>query len=262
MFRGLAFTKDSATTSAFTPLSLNNLIEWWSADTGVDTTGSSVNSWLGKKSAYSFYPKNASYKANYISSESSMNNNPVVYINPNDDGNDNPSYLAGTFSGNNNYMSIIAYVEVEAPGSEDALITAMKSNPTDTNNRVSLITHSDYLYVYSYSGIGNSPNAYYASTGVSSTSNTKLLVLIELFQTTDEQKFYVSTTSNFNLTNTPSYSSKTTTSTDYKGLGLGYYYGIVPSTSFKIGDLIWLNGIMTSQEKSDLASWYGTKYNF
>jgi hypothetical protein len=65
----------------FTPAQFTNLWDWWSADSGVATSGSNVTSWTGYNGNV-LTPFNTSYYPSYAATNASFKGYPSINVNP------------------------------------------------------------------------------------------------------------------------------------------------------------------------------------
>jgi hypothetical protein len=236
----------SAPPTVWSPASLTNLADWWSADTGVSLSGSLVNSWTGLNSNV-LSPNNTSQKATFASSDSDMNSNPAIWINPSSVGSD-VGYKgiidAGVVS-----KTVIMPIYTKANINETSYL--MLNSQIILANRMAFIDNPDFVWRYT-DGINGQ---IYDSLGVSDNPGTFLLLMMQYVPGTSG-KWFASNSSTF----ATAVNQNFTSSENLKDLEIGGYAGAIGSSSFKTSEVILINGIPTSEEITNLQSYFATKY--
>jgi hypothetical protein len=177
-----------------------------------------------------------------------MNSNPTIWINPSSVGSD-VSYRsvidAGTVS-----KTVIMPIYTKANITETSYLM-INNNPGSLGNRIAFIDNTDYVYRYT-DGLGGSS---YTSLGVSDNPGTFLLLMIQ-YVPGSSARWFASNSSTFGTLSEFGISA----SDNLLGLEVGGYSDVIGSSSFKTSEVILINGIPTSEEITNLQSYFATKY--
>jgi len=251
-------TPTPSSAGAWTPASLNNLFDWWTADAGVGLSGSDVTGWTGY-SGHTLIPYNASYKATYTSSDSDWNNEPSIKFNPNLDTQD-CGYYYYLNSADYNDASVIIVAK---------LIDKLSTAPSSLNN---IFTNGipDRRFGY-FGAVSNDEWGYYTQGyttpsefvqgGTGYTNGNYMILRYDLNNQTGVSKFFQSTTSN--LTNeVQQITGSALGQFNLGNLTIGSYYGVIGAVTprMSVVEFIKIDGLPSGGEITNLETYINNKY--
>jgi hypothetical protein len=262
-FTPFAFIKQEATAPAppsWTPADLTNLYIWWSADTGITTSGTNVTSWASKAGVISRTLTQVAGASNtvYSASDSSFNNKPTVTFPSNKNGGlyfyDTSSGLPGNASLD---LSVCFIMSPVAPTSGYALMGGFTS------------TGGNYAELVPCTSVPSDPGNYAGyvftggqrSTGITVTNGGAQFLIVDY--SNSNLKIYPNSTTAYDAGSTAAastgFSQCVWSLGGYADNGGGLFGG--GSFPGKIMEMIVTSGSRwTSQELSDLSNYVNTYY--
>lgn len=234
------------------PSQLNNLWDWWTSTSGVNTTGGSVDTWDGY-SGNTLVPYNPLFKASFNSTDSNFNNQPSIQLNPNNTATDCGYYVPLDGIGKTGTVIMVAYINQKY--TNDLSCLWANSMPTDRYTMFGDNGSSAFL-IYKNNG---SPQA--QLVGSNFTNGNYMLLRGDYDYSTGDSNFYQSNTNTF--TNQIGVTSVSTPGYNYNtsNLTIGSYYGVYGGTSnISIVEIIKIDGIPTNTELTQLSSYLTSKY--
>jgi hypothetical protein len=240
-------------TPSWTPADFTNLWDWWTASTGVNTSGGYVDSWDGYN-GNSLVPFNGAFKATYSASDANFDNQPSVRINPTFAGTDCGYYTPLDGIALDGTVLMVARMNTKYISDYTCLWANSMSS-----DRYTMFTEGGgdrYLYYNSQASPQSGLN------GSNCTNGEYMFLRGDYNYTTGDTNFYQSNTNTFtNLIG----SLNPTVGHNYNiaNLTLGSYYGIYGTTSdFTVVEFIKIDGIPTSTEISNFETYLANKYGF
>jgi hypothetical protein len=234
--------------SGWTPADFTNLYDWWTSDSGVNTTGSDVDSWVGY-SGNTLTPFNSSLKASYSATDSDFDNEPSITMNP------TSSFIDCGYTTN----------MPTATTSKTSIVIGKLITKRSNDNPLSTWSEG----VTPRAGIWGQPGTdylLYDSTNLNYTGNTWVngtyqIIMMSYNRTSGDFSFFPS--NNTSGLTTPYLTTNVSANLNFvSGLfGLASYigaYGLTPT--MKIVETIWINGIPTNTEITNYITYLSTKY--
>lgn len=236
-------------TSGWSPANLSNLWDWWTASDGVNTSGSDVTSWDGYNG--NILLPLAGY-ASYISNDANYNNEPSVLFNPNFNQFDSGYVLAANTNNTSKCIILVGKLILKVTSNANAIYAlGSTSFPRFAMFNSPPSTQIDY---YDASGGYNTSTTSYFSDG------DYIFIRMNYDRTTGVINYYESSANTFNnIVGTYTVASgQNYTSGYYNVLGYGNQYGATPKMS--VVELLYLDGIPSSTELTELSTYITNKY--
>jgi len=248
-----------ASFASWSPSTITNLSDWWVASSGLNLSGSAVNSWTGLNST-SFVPA-TSVKAAYISSDPNLNDYPSIQLNPSSTSGDNGYWVDSAYSPLGKTMIMIGYMI--APRGENCVMSIDTVDGTPYVNgsgaHASLFGHDGGDYWAYYAGSGGS-NTSFLTLNYPSANNSFLYAIVVADAISAKADYYTSISPSSNNSLFTKTGIETGIDT-YNTLILGGYnnaYGETPKMN--ISEVISLNGALKDIDKINLDNYVSNKY--
>ena len=238
-------------TAPWDPSQLTGLWDWWTATTGVNMTGVSVDSWTGYNSNV-LLPFAGGTKAEYIASDANFNNEPSVLFNPNYiDGGDYSYYIPVNSNTTSKCIFMVAKLITKITGdTSDILALGSSSSP-----RFAMFSQPGNPLIDIYADNGG-----YDTVGGSYVNGDYVFIRQQYNRSTGLLSYYSSTTNSFtNLIGTFSVSANLNyINGNFSVNGYSGQYGGTGKTS--VVEVISMDALPTPTEITQLQTYIQTKY--
>ena len=239
--------------AAWSPADFTNLYDWWVADSGVNTTGSDVDSWVGY-SGNTLTPYNLAQKPLFISSDANFNNEPSIQINPTALSISDNGFTTNMPTGNTSKTSIIiGRLDTKSAGDNILLSWGPGISP-----RVGIWgTPPDAYLLYSNVGTGDVS----VITGDTYDNSTYQILMMSYDRTTGIMTYFSS--NNLSGLTTPLETRNVGTNVNFVNgvfgvLTYNSQYGTSPKMN--VVETIMINGVPDSNELQNYMNYASTKY--
>lgn len=240
------------TSSSWTPASLSNLWDWWTASSGVGLSGSMVLDWTGYN-GNKLVPFNGSFMANFNTSDANFNNQNSITINPSFVGTDCGYYVPLDGVAKTGTVIMVGYINQKYT----ADFTCLWSNSMPSI-RYTMFTEGGGDRYLSYNSQGTPQSTL---TGSNCLDGQYMFLRGDYNYTAGDSNFYQSNTNTF-TNNISTISVPYGNNYNLANLTLGSYTGVYGQTStFTVVEFIKLDGIPTNTEMAQLSSYINQKYN-
>jgi hypothetical protein len=235
----------------WTPAQITGLNDWWTSTSGVNLTGSNVDSWSGYNGNL-FIPYNASNKALYTASDSNWASNPSITINPTNAGGE-WGYKAPTNITTASTISTFVVARNNTLTDEKPLLLVI--NPGAGVRVASLwrTAGGNTLWGFGYDGVNN----LYNSLGVSDVAPSYIFNELVYNNSSSQYDWYASNTSTLGSV------KQTMTGVSNKLLTeiqIGTYFGVLGSLNFSVVEVISINGLISGGDLTNLQNYINLKY--
>jgi len=247
---------------SWTPAEMTNLNDWWRADTGVNLTGSNVNSWEGYNGTL-FSPNTPTgLKATYTLSSANWNGQSVITINPTSS-TSSGGYSAYTSGGAITKTSYIV-ARINSLNSDERGFFTMEDGTLTNTDRTAFIgrTVDTPNLLWRYEADCTATGSVYFSTGVEGGVGSYVFGAIEYNASaaTKTMNWYVSNTSTLGFS--VGTRTGTKTPTDIGFVNLGMYCAFLPlyGMSLDVVEVIVVNGLLNPTDLIQLENYLNTRY--
>ena len=247
-------TPSSSPIPSWEPSSLNNLWDWWTASSGVNLDSSDgLIDWTGYNGNL-LEPYDVTRLPQYNSSDSLFNNQPSLLINSGFTNNDCGINVDLPSNNTSKSVILVGYLVNKNTASDNTIMSLGAGNIPRMGQWGSNANSS--MWNYYNDGLGDVAN-YAGSTYANSTYQ---FIRLDYTRTSGVIDYYNSNTNTF-TTLTTTFNARTNRNfVNGKFNVLSYLgaYGFSPG--FKIVDVIFVNGILSAGELTDLSGYISTKY--
>lgn len=237
----------------WTPASLSNLYDWWTPSTGVSLSGSNVLTWTGYNGTV-LSPVTAGNYATYSASDAAWNNKPSILINPSNAGGE-WGYRNNALTTSVSSKTVIAVAKMITLKDETSFTMLLGQN----GPRFATIWRTTGNELFGYSdGLGAQT---YTTLGVSNADGSYIFSLSEYYVNGSAIKWYASNTSTLGTVK-KTLSSVTANYAFFDTINLGGYQPVanLGCSRFSVVELIYVNGILSAGELSNLETYINTNY--
>lgn len=240
----------------WTPAQMTNLWDWWTASSGVAVNGTNgVTTWTGFNGNV-LGPTTAGREANYVASEANLNNQPSINFNTGSSGTRDFGYEVNTPTNQTSKTMILFGHLVSKITSEDNILLAITPN---ANPRMGLWGSRNTSQYWNAFNDGSGDTSLYS--GTTYTNGTKQFIRHDYNRSAGSYNCYASNTNTFTtLANTLSKNANINY-TAGKFTVLGYRNGYGTTPRMNVGEVIFINGIPSNDDLTNLSGYLTRKYN-
>ena len=251
-------TPSSTPPPSWEPSQMNNLYDWWRADSGVNVTGSDVDSWEGYNGNI-LQPYNTSRKAVYSGSSAVWNSEPTVIFNPNNNTDQVGYYMDKTGSTITQTSIIVLNAEVVT---DNRFWMTMWDKDTSSASRAGISPRSGNTWRFQEAIVTG--GGLYADSGLSGSAGDYVFGVIEYNASaaTKSISFWISNNSNLGSVNYVATGTRTPEIMERLEIG-AYLENVVGWTGtrrFSVVEVIVLDGTFDSSDKTNLESYINNRY--
>ena len=244
---------------SWSPAEMNNLFDWWRADTGLTLTGSDVDSWEGYNGNI-LQPYNTARKAIYSGSSTVWNSQPSVIFNPNNNTDQVGYYMDRDIASTITQTSIIV-LNAEAVANDRFWMTLWDKD-TSNASRAGLSPKTGEVWRYQEAIV--TAGGLYASSGVPGAAGNYVFGVIEYNASaaTKSISFWISNTSSLGAVNYTATGTRTPEIMERLEIG-AYLENVVGATGtrrFSVVEIIQLSGTFDAADKTNLETYINTRY--